>query len=205
MLPVSPVSVSKESIRTADPKLRENLVPHYSVAATSVEDIQAAVKFASERDLYLVVKNTGHDQLSSSQVSGCRPAANSIHSLGRSSGQGAFSIWTHNLRGRRWTDSYVVKGAPKGTKGVCAVILQPGEQWLGRSTDLPIMRTKFNYGIDVYRAASKQSVIVVGGTARTVGAAGGWLLGGGHSAFANLYGLGVDSKAQFYFKVGNLS
>lgn len=35
---------------------------------------------------------------------------------------------------------------------------------------------------------------MVGGHARTVGAAGGWLTGGGHSAWSNLYGLGVDSK-----------
>ncbi|KAJ9614419.1 hypothetical protein H2200_002555 [Cladophialophora chaetospira] len=134
------------------------LVPHYSVAATSVADIQAAVKFAAEKDLYLVVKNTGHDH------------------LGRSSGPGAFSIWTHNLKGRQWTDSYVVEGAPKGTKGVPAVTLQSGEQWL-----------------DVYLAAAQQRVIVVGGHARTVGAAGGWLTGGGHSAWSNKYGLGVDN------------
>lgn len=37
-------------------------VPYYSVRAGSVEDIQASVKFASEKDLYLVTKNTGHDQ-----------------------------------------------------------------------------------------------------------------------------------------------
>ena len=37
-------------------------VPHYSVAVQSVEDVQKAVKFANERDLYLVVKNTGHSQ-----------------------------------------------------------------------------------------------------------------------------------------------
>ena len=49
-------------------------------------------------------------------------------------------------------------------------------------------------GVDVYRAASQERVIVVGGAARTVGAAGGWLTGGGHSPFANAYGLGVDSK-----------
>ena len=29
--------------------------------------------------------------------------------------------------------------------------------------------------------------------ARTVGAAGGWLTGGGHSPFAHEYGLGADS------------
>ncbi|ETI20394.1 hypothetical protein G647_08429 [Cladophialophora carrionii CBS 160.54] len=134
------------------------LVPHYSVAATSVADIQAAVKFASEKDLYLVVKNTGHDH------------------LGRSSGQGAFSIWTHRLKGRQWTENYVAEGAPEGTKGVPAVTLQAGEQWL-----------------DVYRAASERHVIVVGGQARTVGAAGGWLTGGGHSAWSHIYGLGVDN------------
>ncbi|KIX03880.1 uncharacterized protein Z518_07433 [Rhinocladiella mackenziei CBS 650.93] len=133
-------------------------VPHYSVAADSVADIQAAVKFANEKDLYLVVKNTGHDH------------------LGRSSGQGSFSIWTHNLKGRQWTDNYVVEGAPEGAQGVPAVTLQAGEQWL-----------------DVYRAAAEQHVIVVGGHARTVGAAGGWLTGGGHSAWSNLYGLGVDN------------
>lgn len=48
--------------------------------------------------------------------------------------------------------------------------------------------------VDVYQAAAQQGVIVVGGHARTVGAAGGWLTGGGHSAWSNLYGLGVDSK-----------
>jgi hypothetical protein len=42
--------------------LTSSTVPHYSVNATSVADIQAAVRFASEKDLYLVVKNTGHDQ-----------------------------------------------------------------------------------------------------------------------------------------------
>ena len=42
--------------------LSKDIVPHYSVAAQSIDDIQAAVKFASEKDLYLVVKNTGHDQ-----------------------------------------------------------------------------------------------------------------------------------------------
>ena len=42
--------------------LTSSTVPHYSVTATSVADIQAAVRLASDKDLYLVVKNTGHDQ-----------------------------------------------------------------------------------------------------------------------------------------------
>lgn len=48
--------------------------------------------------------------------------------------------------------------------------------------------------IDVYEAASKKGVVVVGGSARSVGAAGGYLLGGGHSPFAHYYGLAADSQ-----------
>lgn len=49
-------------------------------------------------------------------------------------------------------------------------------------------------GTDVYKAAAEQGVIVVGGSARTVGAAGGYLTGGGHSPFSHFYGLAVDSR-----------
>ncbi|KAI9840689.1 MAG: hypothetical protein M1837_001365 [Sclerophora amabilis] len=134
------------------------LVPHYSVAAQEVNDIKAAVKFANEKDLYLVIKNTGHSH------------------LGRSSGKGAFSIWTHNMKGKYWHKSFIAQGAPYGTHGTPAVTLQAGEQWL-----------------DVYQAAAQQDVIVVGGAARTVGSAGGYLTGGGHSPFAHFYGLAVDN------------
>jgi hypothetical protein len=151
-------------------------VAQYSVNATGVVDIQAAVRFASERNLYLVVKNTGHDH------------------LGRSGGAGSFAIWTHNLKGRHWHDEFVPKGAPEKTEGVSAVTLQAGEQWL-----------------DVYKDAAAHNVTVVGGSARTVGAAGvglstyhvsqylanhvaqGYLTGGGHSPFAHFYGLAADN------------
>lgn len=46
------------------------VVPYYSVRAQSVDDIQASVRFASEKDLYLVTKNTGHDQYVSSSFTG---------------------------------------------------------------------------------------------------------------------------------------
>lgn len=52
-------------------------------------------------------------------------------SLGRSSGKGSFSIWTHDLKGKKWQPSFVAKDAPEGTPGVNAVTLQAGEQWLG--------------------------------------------------------------------------
>ncbi|KAF2458268.1 putative FAD binding domain protein [Lineolata rhizophorae] len=136
----------------------QGLVPYYSVAAQEVSDIQAAVRFANYKDLYLVVKNTGHSH------------------LGRSSGKNALSIWTHNLKGKQWHDSFVPVGAPRDTQGQGAVTLQAGEQWL-----------------DVYEAAAEQGVIVVGGNARTVGTSGGYVTGGGHSAWANKYGLATDN------------
>jgi hypothetical protein len=46
---------------------------------------------------------------------------------------------------------------------------------------------------DVYQAADAHNVTVVGGAALSVGAAGGWAMGGGHSPLSHKYGLGVDS------------
>ncbi|CAG8760219.1 9747_t:CDS:2, partial [Acaulospora colombiana] len=51
--------------------------------------------------------------------------------------------------------------------------------------------------IDVYKAADEHSVVVVGGGSYSVGAAGGWILGGGHSSLSPQYGLGVDNVVQF--------
>ncbi|KAF2092417.1 FAD-binding domain-containing protein [Rhizodiscina lignyota] len=134
------------------------LVAHYSVAAEDTSDIQAAIHFALRHDIYLVIKNTGHDH------------------LGRSSGRGSLAIWTHRLKGRTWHDAFTPSGAPSCYSAVPAVTLRAGEQWL-----------------DVYRDADMHNRIVVGGSARTVGAAGGYLTGGGHSAWAHFYGLAADN------------
>jgi hypothetical protein len=50
-----------------------------------------------------------------------------------------------------------------------------------------------NISTDVYRVAKEHGVVVVGGTSYSVGAAGGWVLGGGHSSLSPQYGLGIDS------------
>lgn len=60
----------------------QGMVPTYAVAAESEGDVSAAVKFAKKHKIKLVVKNTGHDY------------------LGRSSGAGSLSIWTHNYTRR---------------------------------------------------------------------------------------------------------
>lgn len=52
----------------------------YSINVTGAEDAAAGVRFASEKNVRLVIKNTGHDY------------------LGKSTGRGSLSLWTHNLK-----------------------------------------------------------------------------------------------------------
>lgn len=54
--------------------------PSYTVNISSVSQIQLALNFARNTNLRLVIKNTGH----------CF--------LGKSSGAGSLSIWTHHLK-----------------------------------------------------------------------------------------------------------
>ncbi|KAI6782558.1 uncharacterized protein J7T54_003569 [Emericellopsis cladophorae] len=62
--------------------------PEYSVNVTSVAQIQLAVNFARMRNIRLVVRNTGHDV------------------LGRNTGKGALSLWTHHLDDSEVMDAY---------------------------------------------------------------------------------------------------
>jgi hypothetical protein len=59
-----------------------------------------------------------------------------------------------------------------------------------------------NNHLDIYDDAARHNVTVVGGSARTVGAAGGYLTGGGHSPFAHWYGLAADSEFLLYLLTG---
>lgn len=44
-----------------------------------------------------------------------------------------------------------------------------------------------------YNFANENDFLIIGGDVNQVGAAGGWLLGGGHSVLSPTYGLGVDN------------
>ena len=75
-----------------------------------------------------MIKNTGHDQSVAKIIV---ESSTDPDSLGRSSGEDAFVIWTHNIKGRKWHDSFVPKNAPRNSAGIPAATLQAGEQWLG--------------------------------------------------------------------------
>lgn len=56
-------------------------IPNYAINVSTPDDAVAGFKFATDNNIRLVVKNTGHDY------------------QGRSSGEGSLSLWTHNLKG----------------------------------------------------------------------------------------------------------
>ncbi|KAJ7898513.1 FAD binding domain-containing protein [Mycena olivaceomarginata] len=62
--------------------------PVYIVNATTVKHVQLGVNFARNKEIRLVVKNTGHDF------------------AGRSVGAGALSVWLHNLQGQKFISDF---------------------------------------------------------------------------------------------------
>ncbi|KAF8621270.1 hypothetical protein AX15_007930 [Amanita polypyramis BW_CC] len=90
-------------------------------------------------------------------------------------------LWTHNLKNITYDDNFVPEGAPSNQSSK-AITLGAGVQWH-----------------EAYDAAQSNGRIIAGGvsTGGTVGATGGWIQGGGHSALSSTYGLGVDNALQF--------
>ncbi|KAK3688916.1 hypothetical protein B0T22DRAFT_407656 [Podospora appendiculata] len=126
--------------------------PLYSLAVTTVAQIQLAVNFARNANIRLVVKNTGHDF------------------LGKSTGAGALSIWTHKLKTLEF-----IKAARTPTYSGPAFKLGAAVQVF-----------------ELYEAANKHNVTAVGGECDGVGVTGGYIAGGGHSPMSSVYGMGAD-------------
>ncbi|KAK2749205.1 hypothetical protein FQN57_006820 [Myotisia sp. PD_48] len=85
---------------------------------------------------------------------------------GKSAGRGALSIWTRHMKGIQFLPRRSVPNAAKVALGVQAS--------------------------EAYEATKKAGVTIVGGEGATVGIAGGFVLGGGHSPLSGLYGMGAD-------------
>jgi FAD/FMN-containing dehydrogenase len=81
------------------------------------------------------------------------------------------------MKGISRDESFVPTGCEVPTHD--AVTIAAGEKW---ST--------------VYQYADDNKIIIVGGDSPNVGAAGGWVQGGGHSILSRAHGLGVDNVLQ---------
>ena len=100
----------------------------------------------------------------------------SVHSqTGRSTGYGALGLWTHYIKGPQINTNY--KG--NGYSGP-AVKLMAGDEVE-----------------EVLTYLQGLGYLAVGGTCPTVGVAGGYTPGGGHSTLATLFGLGADQTLEF--------
>lgn len=93
--------------------------------------------------------------------------------LGRSSAPGSLLVWTHHLRRVTVQDSFVPQGC--SSAGVPAVTVEAGARWL-----------------EVYQEVTgKHGRYVQGGGCTSVGAAGGFMQGGGFGSWSNKFGTGA--------------
>ncbi|GME28821.1 FAD/FMN-containing isoamyl alcohol oxidase MreA [Neofusicoccum parvum] len=128
----------------------------YAINVSTTEDVAAGVRFAKEKNIRLVIRNTGHDY------------------NGKSTGAGSLAIWTHHLK-----DISIIDYSSATYSGK-AIKLGSGVQ-----------------GGEAYVAADAAGLAVVGGECPTVGIAGGYSQGGGHSALASKYGLAADQVLEW--------
>ena len=95
--------------------------------------------------------------------------------LGRSSAPDSLLIWTHHMRKVELVDAFVPAGCPAGTPAVPVVSVGAGTRWL-----------------EAYQAVTvEHGRYVQGGGCTSVGAAGGFLQGGGFGSWSKKYGTGA--------------
>lgn len=102
--------------------------------------------------------------------------------LGRSTAPESLQISTNKMKSMAFTDRFVPEGAAGSTSESfgSAVTIGAGVQLK-----------------ELYVAATKHNVTVVAGLARTIGAAGGYIQGGGHSPLGNWKGMASDNALEF--------
>ncbi|KAI0045240.1 FAD-binding domain-containing protein [Auriscalpium vulgare] len=102
--------------------------------------------------------------------------------LGRSTEKNFLLLWTQYFKSITVSDAFIVNGQDHGS----AVTVGSG------------------VGLrELYRALTPYGKMVVGGTAVTVSAGGGYVQGGGHSAFSPLLGLASDNALEYQVVIAN--
>lgn len=93
---------------------------------------------------------------------------------GKSTGAGSLAIWTHHFKDIEILDYKSTCYSGKAMK------MGAGVQ-----------------GFEAYAAAHEEGLVVLGGECPTVGIAGGYIQGGGHSALSSKYGLAADQVLEW--------
>lgn len=113
--------------------------------------------------------------MSMSSVNAWYYPANAISFSGKSTGTGALSLWTHYLNTTEIIPSY-------------------------ESTDYTGPAAKLGAGVisgRTYQAVAEAGYRIMGGTCPTVGLAGGYTSGGGHSLLNGAYGMAADAVLEW--------
>ncbi len=100
----------------------------YAVEAENTADVEAAVKFARDHNLRLVIKGTGHDY------------------LGRSTAPDSLLVWTHKMRRVTMNDSFVGQGCPNTAAGVPAVTMEAGTRWIEAYQEVTVRHGRYVQG-----------------------------------------------------------
>lgn len=108
--------------------------------------------------------------------------------LGRSSAPGSLQIFTQAMKDIQPVDDFVPKGAPRGNGEGHAVTIAAGVNLA-----------------ELYAAVARHNRTVLGGSSKTVGAAGGYIHGGGHSPFSTWKGLASDNALEFEVVTADVS
>ncbi|KAF9262226.1 FAD-binding domain-containing protein [Marasmius fiardii PR-910] len=94
---------------------------------------------------------------------------------GRSTGTAAVSVWMHHLQDIEFIPDFKSSSYAGPAFKVHAGVL----------------------GINLAKEASQRGLVIVSGECPTVGFAGGYIQGGGHSALSSLYGMAADHTLEF--------
>ena len=101
--------------------------------------------------------------------------------LGRSVAPDSLQILTHNLKSIEFVDDFRPQGCPKDGKGYGSAVT------IGAGVQLK----------ELYTALGQRNITAVIGAAHTVGAAGGYIQGGGHSPLGTWKGMAADNAIEF--------
>ena len=95
---------------------------------------------------------------------------------GKSTGKGALSLWTHNLKNSEIITNY------KGSSNYTGSAIKLGAGWTGGETELLVASAGYR---------------IVSGDCPTVGITGGYSQGGGHSLLNSAYGMAADNVLEW--------
>ncbi|KAJ4417528.1 hypothetical protein N0V82_006087 [Gnomoniopsis sp. IMI 355080] len=141
----------------------------YAVNVSTTEHVTKTINFVHRKNVRLVIRNTGHEYDIMYKNAGIALAYCFPSYLGKSSGPFSLALWMHHL-----TSVSVLSWSDDTYHGP-AINLSAGVQ-----------------GGDLLAFAAQHNLTALTGTCPSVGVAGGYIQGGGHSALSSKYGLAAD-------------